>query len=38
MSSSSLNHTATMADKETMVPDAERKRALIGSAVGSTIE
>ena len=38
MGSSSLNHTATMADKETMVPDAERKRALIGSAVGSTIE
>ncbi len=38
MSTTSLNRAATAADKETMVPDAERKRALFGSAVGSTIE
>ncbi|WP_331692876.1 hypothetical protein [Pandoraea sputorum] len=28
----------TSAMKEAMVPDAERRRALLGSAVGSTIE
>lgn len=39
MSSTSLNDLGTAAhDKETLVPDAERRRALLGSAVGSTIE
>ena len=35
----SAGHAGLTADiKETMVPDAERRRALLGSAVGSTIE
>ena len=38
MSSTSLNALDSMSSKETMVPDAERRRALFGSAVGSTIE
>jgi hypothetical protein len=32
------NPSLAAADKETLVPDAERRRALMGSAVGSTIE
>lgn len=38
MSSTSLNALDSMSSKETMVPDSERRRALFGSAVGSTIE
>ena len=38
MSSTSLNALDSMGSKETMVPDSERRRALFGSAVGSTIE
>lgn len=38
MSSTSFNAQDSMAAKETMVPDSERRRALFGSAVGSTIE
>jgi len=38
MSSTSLNAPDSLAGKENMVPDAERRRALFGSAVGSTIE
>ncbi|MDP9900777.1 MFS transporter [Variovorax ginsengisoli] len=38
MSSTFLNHPGAAADKDILVPDAERRRALIGSAVGSTIE
>ena len=38
MSSASFNALDSMSSKETMVPDSERRRALFGSAVGSTIE
>ncbi|MDF3939904.1 MFS transporter [Achromobacter denitrificans] len=38
MRSTSLNALDSMSSKETMVPDSERRRALFGSAVGSTIE
>ena len=39
MSTLSVNGAGlSAADKETMVPESERRRALMGSAVGSTIE
>ncbi|CAB3731653.1 MFS transporter [Achromobacter piechaudii] len=38
LSVDSPNAGLTATDKETLVPDAERRRALMGSAVGSTIE
>ena len=38
MSSTSFSALDSMSSKETMVPDSERRRALFGSAVGSTIE
>ncbi|OZI48671.1 MFS transporter [Bordetella genomosp. 4] len=38
MSSISIDELSKATQKETMVPAIERKRALIGSAVGSTIE
>lgn len=38
MNSTALNTQSPSAYKETLVPDAERRRALFGSAVGSTIE
>lgn len=38
MSSTSFNDRVSFSEKEHLVPDAERRRALFGSAVGSTIE